>query len=360
MSELNKKYCEVCGGEIPNEFVNLLCYSCYDRQVHENELKKKEEAEDKENRPATIVSPAVDEPSGKAAESLETASNNDAGSGEQTSPLTNINNLQLLSVDGSIPSPSAYNVNGITDPEYIENSEQEDKNQVATNWNQFLKSGKLLWHDQRNMYTFIKDYSVQKAIGHPQYPKFVWKPNIVDVGCGSGVGSNILSQEAHFVWGIDKNKLSIDFAKEAFTRVKNNIYYSSQVNFDQFDFLEDNREVMRFDIVIAVEVIEHIYDYKKFLTNLIQKFNKRDKHNNWFTADPTEYFISTPNRNNEKIDKKQPWNKYHVREWTKSEYLAILSEYFHKVDFYDTKGNPQTDINSDETPILAKCSMPKL
>jgi len=101
----------------------------------------------------------------------------------------------------------------------------------------------------------------------------------------------VMSQEADFVWGIDKNEQSVKFAKEAFTRVKNGIYYNAQVSFDQFDVISETRETMKFDLVATVETIEHISDHKKFLEQII-RFDKKDNNN------PTEYFISTPNRNN--------------------------------------------------------------
>ncbi|MBI2110671.1 methyltransferase domain-containing protein [Candidatus Woesearchaeota archaeon] len=332
MSEQNKKQCEVCNKEIPQDFTNLLCYECYDIQVQEIEQKKQEEIETK----------AIDEPAGKAAENLE-----NAGSGEQASTLTNINNLQLLSVDSSTLSPSTYNVNGITNSNYEENPEMEDKEQVAANLRLFEKNGVLLWHPTRTIYEFIKNHCIKKATSHPQYPKFIWKPTIVDVGCGSGVGSNILSQEADFVWGIDKNKQSIKFAKEAFTRVKNGIYYNSQVSFDEWDIINDNRETMKFDIVVAIEIIEHIYDYKTFLKQ-ITKFDTKNPNN------PTEYFISTPNRNNKHIDQKRPFNKFHCREYTAQEFHAVLSEFFKDMEFFSSAGE-SAPIDTNHTPLLCKC-----
>ena len=166
---------------------------------------------------------------------------------------------------------------GITNPDYKENPQMEDKEQWMANISQFKASGVLLWKDTRWMYTYIKDYCLARVQRHPQYPKFIWKPKIVDVGCGSGIGSNVLSQEADFVWGIDKNSTSVKFAKEAFERVKNGIYYSSQLTYDNIDIMEDNRETMKFDVVVAIEIIEHISDHKGFLERIIKKFDKDRK-----------------------------------------------------------------------------------
>lgn len=243
--------------------------------------------------------------------------------------------------------------NGITEETYMEHPEAEDKEQWEANINVFRKRGKMLWGPTKKMYEFIKQYNLERIPQHPQYPKFIWKPKIVDVGCGSGVGANILSQEADFVWGIDKNEGSIRFAKECFTRVKNHIYYSSQVTFDVVDIIQDTREFAQFDQVVAIEIIEHINDYRTFLQK-IKRFEKTGKG----AVDPTEYFISTPNRNNKYISNHGPRNKYHVREWTSNEFYNVLREFFSEIIFYDSNGNLipfDQYITTETTPLLAKC-----
>jgi len=246
---------------------------------------------------------------------------------------------------------------GIKDPNYQENPQMEDKEQWMANIGQFQRSGVLLWKDTRWMYNFVKDYCLARVQRHPQYPKFIWKPKIVDVGCGSGIGANVLSQEADFVWGIDKNSTSIKFAKEAFERVKNGIYYSSQLTYDNIDIMEDNRETMKFDVVTAIEIIEHIADARGFIERIIKKFDKRN------SDDPTEYFISTPNRNNDSIQNDKPKNPYHVREWTSSEMLDFLSEYFGSIKFMNAKGVeiPEEEYRTTtHTPLLILCKNPKI
>lgn len=302
-----EKQCEVCSKEIPSDFINLLCADCYKIQSDENEMRKQDEIEAKKEMPETIV------------------------------------------------QPKEYNLNGITDPNYQENPEAEDKDQVQANITQFLKTGLLLWHPTRMIYEFIKNQAREMQLRHPQSiangGKHYWNPTIIDVGCGSGVGSNVLSQEATFVWGIDKNELSVKFAKEAFTRVKNTVYPSAQVTFDVFDIIKETRQTMKFDMVVAVEIIEHIYDYKTFLKRLIA-------FDNGNANSPTEYYISCPNRNNKHISKVKPKNSYHVREWTSEEFNTVLSEFFSEVTFFTSAGEV-TERVTEHTPLLARCQRPK-
>ena len=348
----NKK-CERCGTPIPDEYENLLCLECYNQIELEKNLRDKELEAQKAGE--VLKNPnAPTNPSNVAVESPVASQDS---SGEEKDVKVDFD---------TSPDPKF----GILDPNYQENPEQDDKNQILANLAQFIythrdrdhekghKPGILLYYPQRNMYNFIKNQCIKKVQEHAQFDKQIWKPNIVDVGCGSGVGTNILSQEAHFVWGIDKNEWSIEFAKEAFTREKNGIYYSPQVTFDVFNVMEDSRQVMQFEIVVAIEVIEHIYDTHKFIRSL-QRFTKRDKKGDVHVKAPTEFYISTPNRNSKKIRKDKPENIFHVREWQKSEYFDLLSKYFEKVELYDHKGTPIPDLEGVEDVILAKCVYPK-
>jgi len=340
MSEKNK-ICERCGKKIPFDYGNALCDECYASVEMETALREKEiEAQSRE----------------------EVLKNPDAP--------TNPSNIAPISLKNAPQQefkhePSSDTTFGISDPNYKENPPQDDKDQILANLAQFIythhpekgSKGKLLWYPTRNMYNFIKNQCIKKVQQHAQFDKQIWKPHIVDVGCGSGVGSNILSQEASFVWGIDKNEWSIEFAKEAFTREKNGIYYSSQVTFDVFDIMEDTRQVQPFDMVVVIEVIEHIYDTHKFIKSL-HRFAKKDKKGNYHVNPPTEFYISTPNRNSKKIRKDQPANIFHIREWTSQEYKALLQKYFEHVELFDNTGKPVADDCIDDI-VLARCVYPK-
>ncbi len=347
--DLEKK-CERCGTPLPDDFGNLLCEEHYQSFIEENEQRKQEEK------------------SQAAAEILK----------NKSSPVHPDNLGGDVPVSGDSPEPKQetntmicdHSTCGISDPAYIENPEADDKDQVLANLAQFIythrdkehpkgrKHGILLYYPQRNMYNFIKNYCMKRAIAHQQYPKYLWKPKIVDVGCGSGVGSNVLSQEADFVWGIDKNDFSIEFAKEAFTREKNGIYYTPQVTFDSIDIMNDNRTFMTFDIVVAIEVAEHIWDIHGFL-NQLKRFTKKNKNGSVIKEFGTEFFISTPNRAHAKLRKDRPENPFHVREHTLSEFRALLNKHFEIVEMLDQSGNNIDSEPEDKHQIIfAKCSHP--
>lgn len=343
-----QKLCERCQRKLPDDYQNLLCDAHYEAFIAEEAKLKEERLAEEKKRPDSIlntsntekVEPASEQPPEEAPEPAKQ------------------------------PEVCDHSDCGISDPNYKENPEADDKDQILANLAQFVyshrggdhprgrKHGILLYYPQRNMYNFIKNYCMKRAMDHPQYPKYLWKPKIVDVGCGSGVGANVMSQEADMVWGIDKNEFSVEFAQEAFTREKNGYYYSSQVTFDVIDIMKDNREFMAFDIVSAIEIIEHVWDVNGFLNN-IKRFTKRDKNGGVIRTWPTEFFISTPNRSHVKLQKHQPANPFHVREWSSVEFAALLRKHFENVEILNQKGEPVPEDNDVDQIVFAKCSIPK-
>jgi len=243
---------------------------------------------------------------------------------------------------------------------YQENKELDysQYGQYKTNLGLWEQRGQILYPSTRNVYEFVRNYCRDFVVNHPQYPKFKWKPVICDVGCGGGFGSNILSQEAEYVWGIDKDEKSIAWAKEVFTRHRNNIYFTPEMQFQVIDILTEDREIQAFDIITCVEVLEHIDDYQKAI-NFIKKLCKKDKKGQYLEPhEATKVFISTPNRNYNKSRKDQPTTKKHVREWSPDELYKILTDNFKYVVIMNSKGE-LCELNLDEDTMLFKCETPK-
>lgn len=249
----------------------------------------------------------------------------------------------------------------ITKENYEENPELDYSHcaQYRRNCDMFFKTKKIvLQQSTRQIYEYIKNTCIDYVKNHPQYPKFVWKPKIIDVGCGGGFGSNILSQEADFVWGIDVDEESIAWANQVFKRDKNFIYYTPQVQFDVINALTEEREIQKFDIVTCVEVIEHVNEYEKLL-NFFKKRCKTDKNGRPLEPeeDGTMVYISTPNRNHPSIRDDKPKSNRHVREWTPEELYSILTKHFKYVTLMNPKGEPQ-ELNMMDSVMLFKCETP--
>ena len=159
--------------------------------------------------------------------------------------------------------------------------------------------------------------------------------HVCDAGCGAGLGSLILAQEAEAVIGIEIVKDAVRFAERCFP-VRNLVFIlSSIIGWDP---------PIPFDVVVAIELIEHITDYHAALTSISE-----------ILSDDGVLYISSPNRNTPTALPDRPRNGRHVREWTAQEFLEILSLYFKDVKLYDRALNSQ-EPNTILTPILAVCS----
>ncbi len=295
------KKCDRCSASIPDEFQNALCLDCYNIVAQENEAKKKMVAE--ELKSANIPLPE-----------------------------------ELHQKEAQPHSP-------ISDPNYKPNPLAEDIDMVERNYIQYQKTGKWLWGPTKGMYEFIRNSFIDIVKSHPQYPKFIWKPLVCDIGMGSGLGSNILSQEADFVWGIDKDEKAVKFATELFARTKNNIYYTPEIRFDVIDIENPPPNVdMQFDTAVAIEILEHLQDPECLL-----RFIKHILYPHGIA------WISTPNRANPHIGQEHPKNKFHTMELTSQEFMAVLKKYFKDVQFYNSIGEPCGE-DTTHTPLLALCS----
>lgn len=223
----------------------------------------------------------------------------------------------------------------------------------------FKGSGFIMPESQRNIYRNLTKFFIEDIKGFRGFPKIIHRPTVVDVGCGVGIGTNILSQEAEFAWGIDSNKESINFAQQAFERLKNNIYYTPQVTFDVVDATNESRELREFDYIVCVEVIEHIpSNQAESLVSFLNKMVKRGKNNVIIEDNSrTKIFISTPNRNSPKLQKDTPFNEHHCFEATPGEMYEFLTKHYKYVTILDENLEPQ-DLNTEASPLVYKLEIP--
>lgn len=174
--------------------------------------------------------------------------------------------------------------------------------------------------------------------------------SVLDAGCGMGIGTRLMGQEALGILGIDRNPDNIEAARAFFE--------SPTVKFETMDLLAlPERPITTFDVVACLEVIEHVKDYDTVINNL-KKFYEPKRR--------TIFLISSPNRNSDKLGKDRPKNEHHVREWTAGEFYQVMTKHFHSVVMYsaarlrDFSINETVDGNTQESPLIAKCEDPIL
>lgn len=140
---------------------------------------------------------------------------------------------------------------------------------------------------------------------------FVKGRDVLDLGCGVGYGSDYLMAERKpkSVTGVDISKEAIDFAKSHYKRKGLKFLISGAEN-----ILLPDRSV---DVVIALELIEHVGDYKKVLAEVGRVLRKDGV-----------FVVSTPGK------KERPQSDFHTHEFTLEEFKEALSSKFNPVRFY--------------------------
>jgi SAM-dependent methyltransferase len=77
--------------------------------------------------------------------------------------------------------------------------------------------------------------------------------DVLDIGCGYGYGSNLLSKSARSVTGLDYHPPAIAFARENYGAGAENLRYLEHNANNPLPFVDDS-----FDLIVSSEVLEHV------------------------------------------------------------------------------------------------------
>lgn|SRR3990167_3868049 len=198
----------------------------------------------------------------------------------------------------------------------------------------FMEVEKLIPERQEKLYRLVSS-------------EFAGGRTIIDVGCGLGLGSNVLSHNARFVWGVDINPRNVDFAKRAFRR--------PNMDFEVIDIeMPPTRELAKFDLVVMIETLEHLENADNGLQNL-----KR------FFGQGTIGFITVPNRANDEVIANEEKHGLHLQHFDAGEFYALMTKHFGSVVLYSVDKlekwdqTETVDGTSTDYLIVAKVESPK-
>ena len=139
---------------------------------------------------------------------------------------------------------------------------------------------------------------------------------IIDIACGTGYGAKLLIDcGASEVVGIDISTEAIEFAKKK--------YQHPSLHFLISDATKTSFKENTFDCVVSFETIEHLKNYRNFKTE-VQRILKPSG----------TLIISSPNRKVYGKDKEIPDNKFHVKEFSKNEFLNLWNEMFKSQELF--------------------------
>lgn len=129
----------------------------------------------------------------------------------------------------------------------------------------------------------------------------------LDAACGSGYGTRMISKVADYAIGIEIDPITTKYAKKYYSN--SNIQFRvGDINNLEFDIAN------MLDVVIGLEVIEHVVDCIPFLKRVYKILKPNGIA-----------IVTTP------ISEKggaNPLNKYHLNELTQEQFVKITSEIF--------------------------------
>ena len=156
-------------------------------------------------------------------------------------------------------------------------------------------------------YEFVKDIIPKDSL-------------VLELGCGEGYGTNLLSQHFRKIVGLDVDRNTIDHASRK--------YCSENCFFEVYDGLENPYGDNTFDAVVSFQVIEHLRDDKKYVSEIYRVLKKKSK-----------FILTTPNRIYRLNPGQRPWNRFHVREYSPCALNNILRNNFSDVTLWGICGS---------------------
>ncbi len=133
----------------------------------------------------------------------------------------------------------------------------------------------------------------------------------LDLACGEGYGSSLLARTARLTIGIDIDEKTVHHAHAKYAADSLHFAVGSATEIPLAE---------RFDIIACFELIEHIRDHDKLLSEI-----KR------VLAPEGLLVISTPNKPVYRL--LEPSNPFHVNELDFEEFRALLARFFRQVKF---------------------------
>lgn len=192
---------------------------------------------------------------------------------------------------------------------------QRPQDMIATAFQRFAATGHVILPEQRRIYQQLAE-------------RVKFQP-VLEAGCGIGLGTSLFQHAAR----CDLLGTDLDFRHVAFARGM-----FPQCRFDVWDISQGPyRE--KFDVVVAVEVLEHVSDYQAALANLVASATE-------------EVWLSTPNRRNPEMGTDRPRNVHHVHEFLPQELLALAKPLCRQVTVHHWDGLAELDAKTEVTPLV--------
>lgn len=148
--------------------------------------------------------------------------------------------------------------------------------------------------DHLHRYALVFDYIKDKIV--------------LDIACGEGYGSNLMSQRAQYVYGVDIDLETISSAKHKYN--KENLSFKT----GRADLIPI--ETNSIDIVVSFETIEHHDKHEEMMLEMKRVLKPGGII---IISTPDKYFYT---------DKRNFNNEFHVKELYREEFTSLINNHF--------------------------------
>ncbi len=170
---------------------------------------------------------------------------------------------------------------------------------------------------------FIKN-TIRKEFLNTEFSEI----NVLDIGCGGGILSEALCKMGLNVTAIDASEKSVQAAK---IHAENNNLNIEYIVSTYQDFLNTSKK--KFDIVFAMEIIEHVDDQQSFVSEISYSIKEKGL-----------FFLSTINRNIQSL---------FLAKFAAEYLLKWLPKNTHQYNKFVTTSEMQTFLNNNHMELIA-------
>lgn len=162
-------------------------------------------------------------------------------------------------------------------------------------------------------HVFAYEYVLQHLRGNAR---------VLEVGFGEGYGTALIATRASSTTAIDISEENVAYASQK--------YASAPCSFQWYDGYRFPFEDHTFDVVVSLQVIEHLDDDQLFVEETHRVLNNDGL-----------LILTTPNRIYRVPPGKSLWNEFHVREYDPADFEAILQSVFEQVKVLGIRGDEE-------------------
>lgn len=151
---------------------------------------------------------------------------------------------------------------------------------------------------------------------------YIKQNKVLEFGSGSGYGSYLISSGCQHITAVDISNDAIEYAKNKYKRDNLEFLKINNIESEPLPF-EDNK----FDTVISFQVMEHIKQADKYLSEIRRVLKKNGT-----------LIIATPDRTSRLFPGQKPWNIYHVTEYSPESFYSAVARLFPDTELYGMSG----------------------